>query len=228
MNINNHRLTEKEVIRKIRLRLREYFPSLQKLIDQNVITKNDWLFFGMIQLNLVKCFLDNPEKTIRKSKKQIKHIIKFYDLEVKARNYILKSITFQKDNDIDIKNIRQQILFYSEHSKYWQERKNSKELYYNYELFVFLYYKWMNNFEFEIDNTLNLMLDIMALTNFYRQKFFTIEKLRLEREILLSNMKVSSSLLINKNDDFQNIIDLGMNFELIDADSFNKEIQAHL
>ena len=33
----------------------------------------------------------------------------------------------------------------------------------------------MNNFEFEIDNTLNLMLDIMALTNFYRQKFFNIE-----------------------------------------------------
>ena len=68
----------------------------------------------------------------------------------------------------------------------------------------------------------------MVLTNFYRQKFFTIEKLRLEREILLSKLKVSSLLLINKNDDFQNIIDVGMDFELIDLDSFNKEIQAHL
>ena len=93
---------------------------------------------------------------------------------------------------------------------------------------MFLYYKWMNNFEFEIDNTLNLMLHIMALTNFYRQKFFTIEKLRLEREILLSKLKVSSLLLVNKNNDFQNIIDVGMDFKLIDVDRFNKEIQAHL
>ena len=80
----------------------------------------------------------------------------------------------------------------------------------------------------EIDNTLSLMLDIMVLTNFYRQKFFTIEKLRLEREILLSKLKVSSLLLLNKNDNFQNIIDIGMNTALIDVDSFNKEIQEHL
>ena len=44
MNVTSKLLTEKEVIRKIRLKLREYFPNLQKLIDQDVITKNDWLF----------------------------------------------------------------------------------------------------------------------------------------------------------------------------------------
>ncbi len=228
MNVAKQLLTEKEVIRKIRLKLREYFPNIQKLIDQNVITKNDWLFFGMIQLNLIKCFLDTPEKIIRKSKKQIKQIIKFYDLEVKARSYILKSNTIQSENNINLKNIEEQILYYSEHKEYWLNRQNSNELYFNYELFMFLYYKWMNNFEFEIDNTLNLMIDIMVLTNFYRQRFFTVEKLRLEREILLSKLKVSSLLLINKNDDFQNIIDVGMDIELIDVDSFHKEIKAHL
>jgi len=41
-------------------------------------------------------------------------------------------------------------------------------------------------------------------------------------------LKVSSLLLINKNDDFQNIIDVGMDIELIDVNSFNREIQAHL
>lgn len=228
MNVTNQLQSEKEVIRKIRLKLREYFPNLQKLIDQNVITKNDWLFFGMIQFNLVKCFLDTPEKIIRKSKKQIKQIIKFYDLEVKTRNYILKSNTILSENNIDLKNIKEQIVYYNEHKEYWLDRQNSNELYFNYELSMFLYYKWMNNFEFEIDNTLNLMLDIMELTNFYRQKFFTIEKLKYEREILLSKLKVSSLLLINKNDDFQNIIDVGMDIELIDVDSFNREIQAHL
>ena len=228
MNVTNHILAEKEIIRKIRLKLREYFPNLQKLIDQNVITKNDWLFFGMIQLNLIKCFLDTPEKIIRKSKKQIKQIVKFYNLELKARNYILKSNTLQVENNIDLKDIKEQISYYSDHRKYWLRRLNSNELYFNYELFMFLYYKWMNNFEFEIENTLNLLLDIMVLTNFHRQKFFTIEKLRLEREVLLSNVKVSSLLLINKNDDFQNIIDVGMNIELIDVDSFHKEIKAHL
>ena len=228
MNVTNHILAEKEIIRKIRLKLREYFPNLQKLIDQNVITKNDWLFFGMIQLNLIKCFLDTPEKIIRKSKKQIKQIVKFYNLELKARNYILKSNTLQVENNIDLKDIKEQISYYSDHREYWLRRQNSNELYFNYELFMFLYYKWMNNFEFEIENTLNLLLDIMVLTNFHRQKFFTIEKLRLEREVLLSNVKVSSLLLINKNDDFQNIIDVGMNIELIDVDSFHKEIKAHL
>ena len=228
MNVTSKLLTEKEVIRKIRLKLREYFPNLQKLIDQDVITKNDWLFFGMIQLNLVKCLLDTPEKIIRKSKKQIKQIIKFYDLEVKTRNYILKSNTIQSENNIDLNNINDQIVYYREHKENWVNRQNSNELYFNYELFMFLYYKWMNNFEFEIENTLNLLLDIMVLTNFYRQKFFTIEKLRHDREDLLSKLKVSSLLLINKNDDFQNIIDVGMDIELIDVDSFNREIQAHL
>ena len=228
MNVTNHILAEKEIVRKIRLKLREYFPNLQKLIDQNVITKNDWLFFGMIQLNLIKCFLDTPEKIIRKSKMQIKQIVKFYNLELKARNYILKSNTLQAENNIDLKDIKEQISYYSDHREYWLRRQNSNELYFNYELFMFLYYKWMNNFEFEIENTLNLLLDIMVLTNFHRQKFFTIEKLRLEREVLLSNVKVSSLLLINKNDDFQNIIDVGMNIELIDVDSFSKEIKAHL
>ena len=228
MNVTNHILAEKEIIRKIRLKLREYFPNLQKLIDQNIITKNDWLFFGMIQLNLIKCFLDTPEKIIRRSKMQIKQIVKFYNLELKARNYILKSNTLQAENNIDLKDIKEQISYYSDHREYWLRRQNSNELYFNYELFMFLYYKWMNNFEFEIENTLNLLLDIMVLTNFHRQKFFTIEKLRLEREVLLSNVKVSSLLLINKNDDFQNIIDVGMNIELIDVDSFSKEIKAHL
>ena len=228
MNVTNHILAEKEIIRKIRLKLREYFPNLQKLIDQNVITKNDWLFFGMIQLNLIKCFLDTPEKIIRKSKMQIKQIVKFYNLELKVRNYILKSNTIQAENNIDLKDIKEQISYYSDHREYWLRRQNSNELYFNYELFMFLYYKWMNNFEFEIENTLNLLLDIMVLTNFHRQKFFTIEKLRLDREVLLSNVKVSSLLLINKNDDFQNIIDVGMNIELIDVDSFSKEIKAHL
>ena len=228
MNVTNQLLTEKEVIRKIRLKLREYFPNLQKLIDQNVITKNDWLFFGMIQLNLIKCFLDTPEKIIRRSKMQIKQIVKFYNLELKARNYILKSNTLQAENNIDLKDIKEQISYYSDHREYWLRRQNSNELYFNYELFMFLYYKWMNNFEFEIENTLNLLLDIMVFTNFHRQKFFTIEKLRFERKVLLSNVKVSSLLLINKNDDFQNIIDVGMNIELIDVDSFSKEIKAHL
>ena len=222
------RLTEKEIIRQIRLKLREYFPDLQNLIDQNVITKNDWLFFGMLQLNLIKCFLDTPEKTIRKSRTQIKQIIKFYDLEVKARNYILKSNTLQSQNNIDLKNIKEQISYYSEHKEYWLKRQNSNELYFNYELFMFLYYKWMNNFEFEIENTVKLMLDIIVLTNFYLYKYIDIEKLKTERAILLSQMKICSFVLFNEDDNFKNIIDFGVDNALIDIGSFNKEIQAHL
>ena len=106
---------EREIIRKLRLRLREYFPNLQMLIDTNVITKNDWLFFGILQLNLIKCFLESPERSIRKSKSQLKQIIKFYDMEIRSRKYVIKSNTFTIENDVDQKNIEKQISFYVSH-----------------------------------------------------------------------------------------------------------------
>ena len=77
MNVTSKLLTEKEVIRKIRLKLREYFPNLQKLIDQDVITKNDWLFFGMIQLNLVKCLLDNLRKLSENLRSKLNRLLNF-------------------------------------------------------------------------------------------------------------------------------------------------------
>ena len=57
-------LVERQIIRLLRVRLREYFPALQGHIDQKIITKYDWIFFGIVQLSLVKCFLATPEKAI--------------------------------------------------------------------------------------------------------------------------------------------------------------------
>ena len=47
----NPKFVEREIIRELRVRLREYFPALQGLIDQKIITKYDWIFFGIVQLN---------------------------------------------------------------------------------------------------------------------------------------------------------------------------------
>ena len=93
------RIVEREIIREIRLKLRLYFPELQSFIDKKIITKNDWIFFGMIQLNLVKCFTITPEDAIRKSKAQINQITKFYELETRVRKTALSSNSFLKEND---------------------------------------------------------------------------------------------------------------------------------
>ena len=219
---------EREIIRKLRLRLRGYFPNLQMLIDTNVITKNDWLFFGILQLNLIKTFLESPEKLIRKSKSQLKQIIKFYDMEIRSRKYVIKSNTFTIENDVDQKNIEKQISFYVSHKDYWTNRKDSKELYFNYELLLFLYYKWMNSYEFDIDNTIKLIMYVMKLTDFYGYKYLTVEKLKLSREALLNQMKVCALMLVNHNEDYRSIIDISMYKNMLDLDVFIKEMQGHL
>ena len=219
---------EREIVRKLRLRLREYFPNLQKLIDTNVITKNDWLFFGILQLNLIKCFLETPERSIRKSKSQLKQIIKFYDMEIRSRKYVIKSNTFTIENNVDQKQIEEQMSFYVSHKDYWMNRKDSKELYFDYELILFLYYKWMNNYEFDIDNTVKLIMYIMKLTEFYSWKYFSAEKLKSSRKILLNQMKVCGLLLVNQNENYSGIIDISMYKNRVDMDVFVREIQGHL
>ena len=219
---------EREIIRKLRQRLREYFPNLQMLIDTNVITKNDWLFFGILQLNLIKCFLDSPERSIRKSKSQLKQIIKFYEMEIRARKYVIKSNTFTIENDVDQKNIEKQISFYVSHKDYWVNRKDSKELYFNYELLLFLYYKWMKSYEFDVDNTIELIMYVMKLTDFYGYKYFTVEKLKVSRKNLLNQMKVCGLMLVNDNENYPSIIDISMYKNMLDLEVFIKEIQGHL
>ena len=69
-------MIERAIVRELSLKLREYFPDLQSHIDQEIITKNDWKFFVMIQFNLINCFTITPEKAIRESKIQINKIVK--------------------------------------------------------------------------------------------------------------------------------------------------------
>ena len=150
--MKSSRSIEREIIRAIRLKLREYFPELQSFIDKKIITKNDWLFFGMIQLNIVKCFTTTPEDSIRRSKAQLNQISKFYELETRVRKTALSSTSFLKENDLNKLELTDRMIFYNNHRLYWKTRKDSSELYFNYEVFLFLYYKWMKSFELENEN----------------------------------------------------------------------------
>ena len=87
-------MNERQIVKELRLRLREYFPSLQSFIDQDVITKSDWRFYGNIQFNLIKNFTITPEKTIRESKANLNKIVKFYENETRVRKLGLKSDVF--------------------------------------------------------------------------------------------------------------------------------------
>tara|TARA_B100001559_G_scaffold65016_1_gene52602 strand:- start:94 stop:768 length:675 start_codon:yes stop_codon:yes gene_type:complete len=223
----NPKFVEREIIRQLRTRLREYFPSLQSFIDQKIITKYDWIFFGIVQLNLVKCFLVTPEKAIRKSKHQLSQILKFYQNEVRARKAVLKSKTFINENRLILEEIEKQLLFYEDHFLYWKNRKESTELYFHYEIFLFMYYKWMNSFEFEKENTIKLILDLMKFSNYYSYKYFSLERLDSDRNILLNDMKISGSLLFHTTND-KSIIDISSIKDQIDINKFEDEISAHL
>jgi len=223
----NPKFVEREIIRLLRTRLREYFPSLQSFIDQKIITKYDWIFFGIVQLNLVKCFLVTPEKAIRKSKHQLSQILKFYQNEVRARKAVLKSKTFINENRLILEEIEKQLLFYEDHFLYWKNRKESTELYFHYEIFLFMYYKWMNSFEFEKENTIKLILDLMKFSNYYSYKYFSLERLDSDRNILLNDMKISGSLLFHTTND-KSIIDISSIKDQIDINKFKDEISAHL
>ena len=223
----NPKFVEREIIRQLRTRLREYFPSLQSFIDQKIITKYDWIFFGIVQLNLVKCFLVTPEKAIRKSKHQLSQILKFYQNEVRARKAVLKSKTFINENRLILEEIEKQLLLYEDHFLYWKNRKESTELYFHYEIFLFVYYKWMNSFEFEKENTIKLILDLMKFSNYYSYKYFSLERLDSDRNILLNDMKISGSLLFHTTND-KSIIDISSIKDQIDINKFKDEISAHL
>ena len=223
----NPKFAEREIIRELRVRLREYFPSLQSLIDQKIVTKYDWVFFGIVQLNLVKCFLVTPEKAIRKSKYQLSQILKFYQNEVRARKAVLKSNTFINENRLILEQIEKQLSLYDDHLRYWKNRKESRELYFHYEIFLFMYYKWMNSFEFDKENTIKLILDLMKLSNYYSYKYFSIERLDYDRNILLSDMKISGSLLLHTRND-KSIINISSIKDQIDINKFKDEISAHL
>lgn len=223
----NPKFVEREIIRQLRTRLREYFPSLQSFIDQKIITKYDWIFFGIVQLNLVKCFLVTPEKAIRKSKHQLSQILKFYQNEVRARKAVLKSKTFINENRLILEEIEKQLLLYEDHFLYWKNRKESTELYFHYEIFLFMYYKWMNSFEFEKENTIKLILDLMKFSNYYSYKYFSLERLDSDRNILLNYMKISGSLLFHTTND-KSIIDISSIKDQIDINKFKDEISAHL
>ena len=217
----NHR----QIVKELRLKLREYFPDLQLMIDDWTITKNDWKYFGMIQFNLIKCFTITPEKAIRDSKTQLNKIVKFYQLESRVRKNSLKSELFISENSIDPKTLAERFKYFQDIFDYWSFRKSSNKRYMNYEVFLFLYYKWMNNYEFDEENSFKLILDLMELSDYYAYRYNNIDKLKSERLSLLEHMKISSHVLP--------LIDQTINQQTIknnktDMDVLLKEANEHL
>ena len=217
----NHR----QIVKELRLKLREYFPDLQLMIDDWTVTKNDWKYFGMIQFNLIKCFTITPEKAIRDSKTQLNKIVKFYQLESRVRKNSLKSELFISENSIDPKSLAERFQYFQDIFDYWSFRKSSNKRYMNYEVFLFLYFKWMNNYEFDEENSFKLILDLMELSDYYAYRYNDIDKLKSERLSLLEHMKISSHVLP--------LIDQTINQQAIknnktDMDVLLKEANEHL
>ena len=218
-------MNQRQIVKELRLKLREYFPDLQLMIDDWTVTKNDWKYFGMIQFNLIKCFTITPEKAIRESKAQLNKIVKFYQLESRVRKNSLKSELFISENSIDPKSLSERLQYFQDIYDYWSLRKSSNKRYMNYEVFLFLYYKWMNNYELDEENSLNLILELMKLSDYYAYRYYNIDKLKTEKLHLLQSMKVSSHILplidetISKKTNEKNTVEM---------DALVKEANEHL
>tara|TARA_B100000003_G_C10709830_1_gene282556 strand:- start:264 stop:518 length:255 start_codon:yes stop_codon:yes gene_type:complete len=53
----------------------------------------------------------------------------------------------------------------------------------------------MNNYELDEENSLNLILELMKLSDYYAYRYYNTDKLKTEKLHLLQSMKVSSHIL---------------------------------
>ena len=188
-------MEKRDIIRALRKKLRELFPNMQSFIDDRTITKSDWIFFGRIIYHLMNCFIVSPEKAIRRSKAQLNKVLRFYEKEVRVRKLALKSDLFLKDNNIDVEGLQAQLWSFKENLDYWALRHASTDLCFEYEIHLYLYYKWMDNYEFDDYYQRELLMSLMNLCGYYGTKYFSLERLETEKEVLMSEIRMGSELL---------------------------------
>ena len=188
-------IEKRDIISALRKRLRELFPNMQSFIDDGTITKSDWIFFGRIIYHLMNCFIVTPEKAIRRSKAQLNRVLRFYEKEVRVRKLALKSDLFLKANDIDVERLKTQLCSFQENLDYWASRHESTDLCFEYEIHLYLYYKWMDNYEFDDYYQRELVMSLMNLCGYYGIRYFSLERLGSEKKVLMSEMRMGSELL---------------------------------
>ena len=188
-------IEKRDIISALRKRLRELFPNMQSFIDDGTITKSDWIFFGRIIYHLMNCFIVTPEKAIRRSKAQLNRVLRFYEKEVRVRKLALKSDLFLKANDIDVERLKTQLCSFQENLDYWASRHESTDLCFEYEIHLYLYYKWMDNYEFDDYYQRELVMSLMNLCGYYGIRYFSLERLGSEKKMLISEMRMGSELL---------------------------------
>ena len=188
-------MEKRDIIRALRKILRELFPNMQSFIDDGTITKSDWIFFGRIIYHLMNCFIVSPEKAIRRSKAQLNKVLRFYEKEVRVRKLALKSDLFLKDNNIDVEGLQAQLWSFKENLDYWALRHASTDLCFEYEIHLYLYYKWMDNYEFDDYYQRELLMSLMNLCGYYGTRYFSLERLESEKEVLMSEIRMGSELL---------------------------------
>ena len=188
-------MEKRDIIRALRKKLRELFPNMQSFIDDGTITKSDWIFFGRIIYHLMNCFIVSPEKAIRRSKAQLNKVLRFYEKEVRVRKLALKSDLFLKDNNIDVEGLQAQLRSFKENLDYWALRHASTDLCFEYEIHLYLYYKWMDNYEFDDYYQRELIMSLMNLCGYYGTRYFSLERLETEKEVLMSEIRMGSELL---------------------------------
>ena len=188
-------IEKRDIIKALRKKLRELFPNMQSFIDDGTITKSDWMYFGRVIYHLINCFIVSPEKAIRRSKAQLSRVLSFYEKEVRVRKLALKSNLFLKENDIDIEEVETQLCSFKENLGYWKVRYASTDLYFEYEIHLYLFYKWMDNYEFDDYNQRELLLSLMNLCGYYGTRYFSSERLGTEKTVLMSEMRMGSELL---------------------------------
>ena len=153
-----------EIIKNFIEHMRAYPIDLDKKFNDGTITKEQWHFFGDIIESLIDCFRISREEAKELSRKELDKRINHYNLKILYKQAALyvgdhsgtdETIQLMAEEKVD-----------SLHLEYWKSRRASPTLYWNYEVQLFLYYKWMDNHQMDEYYQRALIRDLMVESNY--------------------------------------------------------------
>ena len=153
-----------EIIKNFIEHMRAYPIDLDNKFNDGTITKKQWHIFGDIIESLIDCFRISPEEAKELSRKELDKRINHYNLKIMYKHAALyvgdhsgTDDTIQLMAEEKVENL---------HLEYWKSRRASPTLYWNYEVQLFLYYKWTDNHQIDEYYQRALIRDLMVESNY--------------------------------------------------------------
>ena len=175
----------KEIIKQFRAKMREYYLNF----EYKGISQNDDDLLDKILIELINCFSTSEEEAKKLSRKALDKEIGKYELKIFTSRLALKDSKFLEENSGEqIEEIKAQMVVDKLYLNYWETRRASETLYWEYEIHLYLFYTWMDKFKFDDWYQRVLVSDLMAFCG-YTSKHSHLERLKKQKNQLFSRMQ---------------------------------------